>query len=404
MKKIMVLAGTYWQIPLIKKLKKMGNWVINVNPYPNSPAFKYADQYVLLDILDKEKCLACAQENQVDAIMSEQCDIANPTVAYVSDRLGLKSIGSEQAELYTNKVRMREFCQKNDFPYPDFKKCSTLEEAKKFFGDVGKEIIIKPLDSNSSRGVYLIRSVEDLEKNFENAKVYSKIENAVLCERYIHGTEFTVDGIMTDSGHISLAVSEKRHYAYNMNIASTLFFSNVSTEYDYTLLKKMNDELVNKTCLPFGLTHAEYKYENGKFILIEIGARGGGNLISSHIVPLMSGVDNYDFLIKKTLGEHVKVSYKLTDEMKERCAVLKFFDTPNAGGCVKDVKGIQILEKNPNIITYQFNFKRGDVIKKPENDSARIGFYIAYERQKKELEELMQLIDEKVVIEYENER
>ena len=82
-----------------------------------------------------------------------------------------------------------------------------------------------------------------------------------------------------------------------------MFFSYDNDKFDYDLLRKVNDEYVNKTGLPFGLTHAEYKYEDGKYYLIEIGARGGGNLIGSHIVPLISGVDNYTYLIEKTLGK-----------------------------------------------------------------------------------------------------
>ena len=40
----------------------------------------------------------------------------------------------------------------------------------------------------------------------------------------------------------------------------------------------------------------------GKYYLIEIGARGGGNLISAVIVPLMSGVDNYAYLVDSCFG------------------------------------------------------------------------------------------------------
>ena len=58
------------------------------------------------------------------------------------------------------------------------------------------------------------------------------------------------------------------------------------------IVRRYNKEMVCKMGLPFGLTHAEYKYMNGEFYLIEIGARGGGTKISSDIVPYMSGVDS----------------------------------------------------------------------------------------------------------------
>ncbi|MBQ3559426.1 MAG: ATP-grasp domain-containing protein [Agathobacter sp.] len=399
--KIMVLAGSFWQIPLIKKIKESGYKVLNINPYENSPAFEYADEYRMLDILDIEACLKCAQEENVDAIMSEQCDIANPSVAYISEKLGLNSMGSYYAELYTNKLKMREFCQENGLNCPEFKICYNLQEALDFYRNLGKKIIIKPLDSNSSRGVFSIDSEEELCEHFNEALFFSRIENAVLCERYINGKEFTIDGIKTDKGHVSLAISEKYHYEHNPNIACTLFFSHKNPEYDYESLREENDKYVNLTGLPFGLTHAEYKYEDGKFYLIEIGARGGGNLIGSDIVPLMSGVDNYAYLIEKTLGHTVNESYNIDEKLLDRCAVLHFFDAPVAEGKVKEIKGLNFFESNENILKYNLNFKVGDVIKKAENDSARIGYYIAYADSREDLQALMKEIEDSLVIEIE---
>ena len=132
-KKIMVLAGSYWQIPLIKKIKELGYSVLDVNPYENSPAFEYADEFAMLDILDRKSCLDCAENAKVDAVMSEQCDIANPSVAYISEKMGLNSVGSRCAELYTNKLRMREFCKEHGFANPEYQICYTLEEAVQCF-------------------------------------------------------------------------------------------------------------------------------------------------------------------------------------------------------------------------------------------------------------------------------
>ena len=84
--------------------------------------------------------------------------------------------------------------------------------------------------------------------------------------------------------------------------------------------------------LPFGLTHAEYKYRNGKYYLMEIGARGGGNLISAYIVPLVSGVDVYDYLIDKTLGKRCKENIVVSEKAMKRRAVLNFFDTNGKKG------------------------------------------------------------------------
>ena len=63
-------------------------------------------------------------------------------------------------------------------------------------------------------------------------------------------------------------------------------FSHTNKKYDYEKLARLNSDMVETMGLPFGITHAEYKYYNGEFYLIEIAARGGGTRISSDIVPI----------------------------------------------------------------------------------------------------------------------
>lgn len=399
MSTIMVIPGSAMQIPLIKALKGMGYSVVCVNPYKDSPAFRYSDFYEQYDILDTEACLRVAVKYNVIAVISDECDIAMPTVAAVSEAIGLPSIGLELAKLYTNKRMMREFSKKNGFPCPAFCECVEIDEARKFFLSMKtKKMIIKPLDSNSSRGVYTIHNLKELEGVFDKALSFSHSKKAVLCEEYIEGTEFTVDGIVLNGVHYSLAVSKKKHYEYNPNIACELFFSHTDFEYDYEELMKQNNTYVNASGLPFGFTHAEYKYNGEEFVLIEIGARGGGNFISSYIVPSMTGIDNYKLLVQHTLSSNQNDKYELNEQYKERCCVLKFFDVEkqNEGKVLSSIEGEEILKNNPKILLYQFNIMPGEIINAAADDSKRIGFYIAYGDTRRELEELIKKIDEQL--------
>lgn len=400
-KKVMILSGMASQIPIINKLHEMGCEVHVVNLLENSPAFEIADHSAVLNILDKDACLKYAKDNDIDVIMSEQCDIATTTIAYVGTKIGSPNIGNDMARLYTNKFAMREFGSEHGIPTPEYKICYNKQEAVDFFKNLDKKMIIKPLDSNSSRGVYTIETLEDLEKYFDATMACSLREKAVLCERYITGTEFTVDGIVTRNGHICVAVSEKHHYPHNDNIADELFFSHYNENFDYDLLRETNDKFVNLSGLKFGLTHAEYKYEDGKFWLIEIGARGGGNFIGSTIVPIMSGIDNYDYLVKKYLSIDFDDTLSVDSSLRERCCVLKFFDTPGNGGVVKKIHGVDFLDECENVLDYGLNFKVGDTIEPAKDDAARVGYYIAYAESREELRALMNKIETGFVIDLE---
>lgn len=399
-KHIVVLPGIQWQIKLVQKLRSLGYRVTVINPATDSPAFPYADGHIVSDIFATDRYLPLLDKQHVDAVMSDECDIATELVATLADHFKVPSQTVPMAQLYTNKVKMREFLQTHHLPCPAFRICYSLEEALAFYRSLKKQMIIKPIDSNSSHGVFTIDSEDDLQKHFDESIHFSRTDKAVICEQYITGTEFTIDGIKTEYGHCCLAISEKKHYAHNDNIANELFFSYSNPQYDYNRLRAINDQYVNLSGLPFGLTHAEYKYENGEFYLIEIGARGGGNLISAEIVPRVSGYDNYDALIKKALGEPVTDIPTVKSEFKNRCAVLKFFDTPGEGGLVRAIEGIDFLDNDKHIITYHLKFKVGDYIEKAACDTARVGYYIAYAESREELIQLMNQIDKSFKIIY----
>ncbi len=404
-KNILVLPGSYWQIQLVEKIKEMGHKVFVVNPFDNSPCFKYADGYLKADIFDLERVKEYIATNNIDAVMSDECDIAMPLVASLADNFGLTALSKEDAHLYTDKFAMRKFCKANGINYPKYKLCKTADDAISFFNEIKRPIIIKPLDCNASKGVFKIETEEDILKHFDESMNFSRIEKSVLAERYVDGTEFTIDGIKTPKGHYTLAISEKQHFKHNVNIASDLVFTHNNDNFDYEKLKNTNDAFVLASNLKFGFTHAEYKYEDGEFYLIEIAARGGGNMISSVITQYMSGYDTYQYLINCHLNNAADESFEIRDDFLNRAAILKFFKTPNGGGKVTDIKGIEVLENEPDVSKYMLNFKVGDVIEDAVSDSARIGFYIVCSESLEKLNSVIEKIDNcfEIVLENKNE-
>lgn len=395
---ILILPGSNWQVPLVKKCKKSGYRTLVVNPNTDSPAFLYADDYLVSDIFNEDLVVNYCRKEKIDAILSDECDIAMPLIAKLGEMFSLSAIDKESALLFTDKCKMRDFCKENHLSYPEYKLCYTKEDAYAFFNVLKKKMIIKPLDSNSSRGVFVIESEKDIDLFFDEALSFSRNEKAVVLERYINGVEFTVDGIKTPNKHYSLVISQKKHFKHNTNIASELYFSHYNKEFDYSILRQVNDAFINKSGLEWGLTHAEYKYEDGKFFLIEIAARGGGNLISSDIVPIMTGIDNYEYLLNCSLGHVDSPHFSIEPKYRNRVAILKFFDVPVSGGKVKEIEGEDFLQNHSNIVAYKINYSVGDIIKEVKDDAARFGFYIAYSESKEELDMLIEEIENKIQI------
>ncbi|MBR7000829.1 MAG: ATP-grasp domain-containing protein [Lachnospiraceae bacterium] len=394
MANIMVIAGGDWQIELIKKAKKMGHYVICSNLYEDSPAFPFADACELANVLDKERNLEIAKKYRPDAVISDQSDIAVPTVAYLNEQLGLKGIGTEMADIFTDKSKQRKLCKEFGLPVPDYKLCNSVEDAEEMLNRYGK-IIIKPIDSQSSRGVYTITSMDELKAKYEDTVSWSNRKKVFLAEEYVSGDEFTIDGLVINGHHYPLCISIKEMYPDNLNISRTQSYSYLSDRYDYDLLRETNRKLYERIGLPMGLTHSEYKFYNGKFYLIEAGARGGGSNLSGKITPYMSGIDNYEYLIKEALGETVdeeKVKNHVFSE--SRYVVMRFFDFGE--GEIERVEGEEFLKNHPMMIDYQLKLKKGDVLKTPKYGRLRPGHFIiggdGKEAVEKEAEKIIETV------------
>lgn len=398
MSRVLLLPGSQWQVPLAKKIKEMENWLCVVSPEAHPPCSLFADEFFRSDIFAIDSIEQYARKHKIGAIISDECDIAMPVVAELGRKLNLPTLSSEAAALFTDKFLMREFCTEHGLKTPEYRLCRTVDEAISFQKGLRRPIIIKPLDSNASHGVFKVESEEEIRAHFDEALIFSRIEHAVLAERFIEGIEFTIDGIKTPSKHFTLAISEKKHFKHNMNIADELYFTHSNTRFDYEKLKATNDAFVMKSPLFYGFTHGEYKCENGDFYLIEIGARGGGNMISSLITQYMSGYDTYRYLIECACGNIHEESFEIRKEYLQKASILKFFKTPNGGGVVKDVCGIDYLENEPDIKEFHLNFNIGDTIEDAKSDSARIGFYIACSDSEEKLNNIIKNVENKFKI------
>ena len=398
-KKIMILGGGERQLPLIKKAKELGLYVVLCDFRDNVPGIALSDIHYQVNTLDSSQLEEVGLKELPNGVLTNS-EPAFISMTEMAEKFGLRCMSIESTKLYKNKFLMREFCHQHGLLSPRYRCCTKIEEALDFFNGLQKKCIIKPLDNSASRGVFSVNNVNEIKERFEECfRATSSTNPAIIIEEYVVGTEFTIDGLMTSNGHRCLAISEKKHFSYNENVACQLLFDNKNEHYDYNELRQVNDQLVDLTGIPFGLTHAEYKFSNGNFYLIEIQARGGGSFIATDIVPFISGVDSYTEYIKWAVGDPVNVDYDY-GKMTERCSVLHFFDVPGKGGVVKEIKGLDYFDSLGDQMMYHLNFAVGDTIQEAKDDSTRIGWYILKSPNRADLEEKIRLIEKhfKIII------
>jgi len=176
--------------------------------YAERPGYTWADEHAVVDIADREGTLKVAQQHRIDGIVCDTTDVGVPTMAYVAERMGLPGIGYETALNFTNKYRMRSITAAAGVPNPCFRLAENPQAACKAAADLGFPAVIKPVDNQSSRGVHIVHSPEELETAYEDAARATRAD-AVLVEGFLNGVEVTVEGLCIDGEVLILGISDR---------------------------------------------------------------------------------------------------------------------------------------------------------------------------------------------------
>lgn len=389
--RVVFVGGARSQCHAIQILKKLGCYVIVVDYDKNCSGSRIADEFYCVSTTDVEDITKIAKEKNAIAVLAVQSDVGLVTSSIVSLRLGTNGLPHDKVELFTNKYRMRQYLKEKGFLYPAFRKCRNQQEVEDFANENGFPFVMKPLDSQGSRGVEVIHKTEDLKK-INHTIAYSKREKAVIVEEYLGNEEYTIEGIVIDGRHYTLAISRKIHYENLECVSKELYYS---WEDGYDKLIVQHNKLIDSTGLSFGITHSEYiKTEKG-FVLVEFTARGGGSMISSHIVPAVSGWDVEYIYINQVLQK----PYSLP-KRKKNCAVLKFIELKTSK--INKIVGIDEIRKMKNVLHFELMYKEGDYVKPVQNDTNRHGYFIAWASSKRELDTIIEDVDKTLKVEYED--
>ena len=390
-KSILILGASALQVPLIKYVKARGYKVIVVSIPGKYPGFDIADKCVYCDVRDTAKILCEVRNENIVSVLTDETDIAVPTVAALAKKLGVSGNSIETARIYSNKFLMRSICREVGVCVPEFFHASTLTELKKGLQTITFPAIMKPEDNQGSRGIYKIYNANDAEKHFPDSVCFSKTGN-VIVENLFVGKEFVVEGFVVDGEYINFGIAERKYFAIEDTfIPSMTIFPSLLSEKKKTVLLDAEKKLHKKLKPSFGMIHSEYlvNEDNGEYILVETALRGGGVYISSHLVPLYSSCDNYDILLRCSLGEKIALSdVSLND--KKASAYMCFY-LPQ--GEVIEIKGIESVLKMPNVSQADLSDVYAGMKTQPMlNKTMRLGPIIIHGQNREELDSVVDVI------------
>ena len=371
-KRLLVLAAGILQMPVIKKAKDMGIYVIAADGDPDAVGLKYADKAIVVNITSEEDVLRVAREEKIDGVIHPCSEVSMNVMGSLNDELGLSGITREQAVRATNKHLMREAFEMGGAPSPKSILTENSEDAWKHLqNDFSTDGILKPSRNSGSRGIAKVS--RDMDKadfiNAYNIALNESRDKSVLLEQFIEGPEFSIEIIVWNGKVNVLTVTDKKttgapHFVELGHNQPSCF----SAE-EVEILKAAAVAGVKALGVNNCACHAEAKLMDGKAYLMEIGARLGGDFISTELTHLSTGIDMVAAAINVALGVEPDLNPK--EESKGVC--IRYF-CPKPGKLVS-ISNTEIL-KDPRVYLWEIYHKVGDVIPEVTSSLCRSGHVI----------------------------
>ena len=308
-KKLMLLGGIRYLLPVIEAAHKQGYYVITADYLPDNIAHKYSDEYVNVSIIDKEAVLKVAQEKEIDGIMSFGVDPGVVAASYVQNKMGLPSFGPfESVEILQNKDKFRAFLAKNGFNVPQAKGFDSVDAAMKEIYWYPWPVIVKPTDAAGSKGVTRVDKAEDLKPALEYAMKHS-LSGHIIVEEFIDKQGCSSD---TDSFSENGKLKFVSFCAQRFDAEATNPYTPAAYSWPSTFTKEQEKYLtseIQRLITLLNLKTVVYNIEvrvapNGKPYIMELTPRGGGNRLCE-MLRYATGVDMITAITRAIVGDPI---------------------------------------------------------------------------------------------------
>ncbi|MBE5756528.1 MAG: ATP-grasp domain-containing protein [Clostridiales bacterium] len=368
----MILGASILQVPAILEAKKMGLTVIAVDMNPDAIGFDMADKKIVISTIDIEGVLKIAREEKIDGIMTLASDMPMRTVATVAKELGLVGIDVQTAINATDKSIMRECLKDKCVPIPKFYKVASFEEYKNVVKLFKESFIVKPADSSGSRGIFLIEDLLDeniINHAYEYSKQFSR-NGIVLVEEFMTGSEVSVETLSVNGKCEVIQITDK------LTTGAPYFVEmghSQPSRHSLEVIEKIKEVAilaVNAIGIKDGPSHTEIMVTKDGPKIVELGARLGGDCITTHLVPLSTGVNMVRNCILIALGEKPDLEIKFS-----RGSAIRYFNSKK--GTLKEIKNIDKAKLIDGIKEISVVKSVGETITDINSSTARIGFVIA---------------------------
>jgi len=369
MKKILIIGASILQLPAIKKAKEAGYFTVVTDMNPAAVGVPYADEFYPVNTIDIEGTANLAERIKPDGIMTLATDLPMRSIAAATARIGVPGISIETAVMATDKGEMIKAFERCGVEHPWYLIAEDREAFLNVIDKVKYPCVMKPTDNAGNRGVCYITDREALLKEYEYSSENSH-SGHVIIEEYMEGQEVSVEIIVYHGEVHILAVTDKltqgRPYFVEIGHAeqSQLGEENVAK------IKGLATRAVRAIGIDNSPAHVEIMLTKEGPKMVELGSRMGGGCITTHLVPLSTGIDMIRSVMDMSLGLEPDLQPKFTKGSALR-------HVTGVSGVIEEIEGVDDARQMPGVVEVTMLKGIGDECHYFKNGADRIGYVIA---------------------------
>ncbi len=295
----------YCSVHCVWALKNEGYEAIicNNNPETVSTDFDTGDR-LYFDPLTKEDVASIIEtEKPYGVVVQFGGQTAIKLTKYLK-QMGVNILGTsaDSIDAAEDRERFDELLEKCKIPRPEGTTVFTTEDAVKAADKLGYPVLLRPSYVLGGQNMIIAHGEADV-KEYMDIITAHKLENPVLIDKYMMGTEVEVDAICDGTDYLIPGIME------HIERAGVHSGDSISVYPAQTLSNKIRDTIVEYTkrlataLNVIGLVNIQYVVYNNEVYVIEVNPR------SSRTVPYISkvtGVEMVDIATRIMLGKSLK--------------------------------------------------------------------------------------------------
>jgi carbamoyl-phosphate synthase large subunit len=363
---LLVFGGGPLQLSIIETAIKLGYFTIVIDPDNNAPGKEIADIFYTVAGDDFDRTLEIAKQHNIKGIVTAATDKPILMMCRIAEQLNMPFPSYESCETVLDKAKFKKFLFENKLPHA--KGISVVGDILPETLDLQFPLITKPVTNSGSRGVIKVENQNELSTAVHETLQHSK-DSRFLIEEYIEGDEISVEVLVQKGIAHIIQITDKlvTPPPYNVEIGHIQ-----PSKYSHLKenIRVLLQTVVDKSGLDNCALHPELKIKDDKITIIEIGPRLGGDFITSHLVPLSTGLNMEEQNIR------LATSLPIETNTIERASTVSFLNFP-VNSVIKNTINIeQLQELFPEVVSFSCSLRKGEKVKRITNSLDRYGSYI----------------------------